>query len=213
MTEPLTIACSGTHGSGKSTLTNALAKELRLDPINISRPTTAAQQLGYAKAADVPAEQVQLFQWMGLFEQIHQERIRLERPGTYSIPATNHGTGEPMNYTGLYQPGFVSDRSVVDFLAYYRYRVPEYERLSEYRQLVEAYANKYSTILYLPPNPNGVVDDNRRFVEGTEEIDENVRQIFIEFRLSNVIVVHWDTVENRVEYVREQLLKRGMLNR
>jgi predicted ATPase len=202
----LTIACTGTHCSGKSTLTNALAKRLQLDPINISRPTTAAQQLGYVKAADVPPEQVQLFQWMGLMEQIHQERIRLERP----LPklADEQPKIGPLVYTTL-RPGFVSDRATIDFLAYYAYRLPVDERVPTYNDLVLAYARKYSVILYLPPNPNGVEDDNRRFVEGTEQIDKNITKILGMWSkgLPPVITVPWLPIEERTNFVIDELTR------
>lgn len=203
--KPLTIALTGTHGAGKTTLTNALSSVLHLEPINISRPTAAAQQLGYAKAADVPADEVQVFQWMGLFEQIHQERLRLERPD------------QTVNKTGQldfrYVPGFVSDRAVIDFIAYYIYRLPSVERQAAYTELVLAYARKYSIILYLPPNPDGVEDDNRRFVKGTLEIDENIRFFLTLWKdkLPPVINVPWMSVDSRVSFVCEQLQLRELL--
>jgi predicted ATPase len=205
---PLTIACSGTHGCGKTSLTNELAVRLHLEPINISRPTAAAQQLGYAKAADVPADQVQLFQWMGLFEQIHQERLRLERPP--EVVQRPLGFVEDGPY--ILRPGFVSDRSVVDFLAYYDYRLASSTRYAEYAQLVRAYAQKYSAILYLPPNPNGVEDDNRRFIEGTTEIDDNITSILGGWCDLPVIEVPWTgEVSTRADYVIKELKERGLL--
>jgi predicted ATPase len=208
----LTIACTGTHCSGKSTLTNALAKRLQLDPINISRPTTAAQQLGYAKAADVPQDQVQTFQWMGLFEQIHQERIRLERPLQTRNAARYNPTPGSVPFTEhveLLNPGFVSDRAVIDFLAYYQYRLGEDTNFESYEDVVKTYAHRYSAILYLPPNPNGVEDDNRRFVEGTEQIDKNITKILGMWSkgLPPVITVPWLPIEERTNFVIDELTR------
>lgn len=235
LTEPLTIACAGTHGSGKTCLTRALAIDLQLEAIDVSRPTAAAQQLGYAKAADVPPKQVQLFQWMGLFEQIHQERLTLEtRRGEKKYYSGDkmiydstmrdahrtvfnpgwESTGPSREHTvvsAFLRPGFVSDRSTIDFLAYYQYRLGKDMSFETYQDLVTTYADKYSIILYLPPNPNGVEDDNRRFLEGTKEVDENIFALLEAWCPTKYVTVPWLPIDERVEYVKKQLMARGLL--
>lgn len=174
----LKIAFTGTHGAGKTTLTKAVSEALNLDPIIVSRPTAVAKDMGYDKAGDIPKDSFYTFQMLSLFEQIHQERLRPE--------------------------GFVADRSVLDFLAYYRNGCYPYKQITEYSKTYEdivfKQAQKYDFLFYLPPNPNGVEDDGRRFVTQAETIDAAIQEIIEETSIVT-IPVPWLPEDKRLEYV------------
>lgn len=169
---PNFIVCAGTHGGGKTVLTERLAKRFGKKAITHSRPTRAAQIMGFERAGDVPPEQKALHQLLSLFEQVAAER---DHP-----------------------KGFIADRGVIDFLAYYVLTVPVIEQERAYRQAVEFYAKRYELIVYVPPNSKGVESNGVRFERLTHEVDQAVQRILHELNLTGrVLQIRTDTPEER----------------
>ena len=187
----LKVAFAGTHGSGKTTLTSKLCSMLDLEPIVVSRPTAVAQKMGYKKAADVPKDLFDVFQLRSLFEQIFSERACLNL------------------YYNREINGFASDRSTIDYLAYYFYGIAKDQRETDllaksYKQIAVEHAATYDFIFYLPPNPAGVEDDGRRFTDDPGGIDTLIRQVAEEAGLK-LTPVPWMPIDERAKYVAKIL--------
>lgn len=175
------VALMGTHGAGKSTLAEALSKKTWLDAITFSRPTKAANDMGYDKAADVPPHERQLFQWMALFAEVAAEAEKGD--------------------------GFITDRSTIDFWAYWMLETPDQLKEFNYAAACKAYALRYDLIIYLPPATWGLVDNGQRYMEKTEEIDVAIRSIAQEIGIWNDVLKlePGTTIDERVEAVVQHL--------
>lgn len=142
----LKIGITGTHGGGKTTLTDLLAKELHLIPINQSRPGAAARKMGYSKPSEVPLEHMGLFQWTGLIEQIAQER---EAVALCHMSLLRNKPGKR---------GFVTDRTTLDFLAYALLQMDDED--GSYVGVALNHLKSYDIILLVPPNPSIAPEEN-----------------------------------------------------
>lgn len=178
------VALEGPHGSGKSTLLGKLGARLDLPMLSDSLPTRVAKHMGYQKAADVLPRDVEMFQWLSLLEQYAEESVT---------------------------PRFLATRSVIAYSAYARYRLPSIDEC--YHQVAATLARRYDAIIVLPPNSNPalVVDNNQRFTEGVEEINEHMRMFIIDNGLptSQVITLQSDTPEDRMVEALQALAGRG----
>jgi predicted ATPase len=169
---PNYVVCAGTHGGGKTTFVKRMAPKLGLPEITYSRPTAAAQQMGYERSGDVPPEKKGLHQMLSLFEQVAAERT--------------------------YTDGFFADRGVIDYMAYYLLTVPAYQQEPTYRQMVEFFARRYDLIIYVPPNSKGVESNGIRFERLTSDVDREVLASLNGMGLmGRVLALRTDTPEER----------------
>jgi len=180
------LACAGSAGGGKTTLVNHLAPRMwDLKTITYSRPTKAAEILGYTAAKEIPENELATFQWLGLIEQMTAERIAM-------------ASGR----------GFLADRSVLDFMAYNLYRVETCD--PSYEAIARRWAKGYDAIIIVPPNSSPTEERHTRLMHGIQEVHETVVRLTYEFGLrDSVIELTTDTPKERVEEVIEVLRARG----
>ena len=209
MSQPLRIACCGSSFGGKSTLAAALANELNLEAILESRPTRAARVLGYQAARDVQPVDMLAFQVQGLLEQIKAEAGLLARDG-----GCHYGPDYSGNYE-FYRPGFVSDRTVLDFVAFFRTQADELtqRRFPEYSRIAKAHAaDAYDLIIYMPAFTDRVAEDNGiRHLVGHTVVEAHLETLFKSFELEDrVMRLTTDGVANRLAEVLTELQARGL---
>ncbi len=170
------LVCAGSSGGGKTTLCQLLEKKLGLPAILHSRPTAAARSLGYEKASDVPSNKMSVFQWLALAEQYHAER-------------THHH--------------FVADRSVLDFLAYYKFQTPCDQQVPDYYNVCAELARRYDLIIVVPPNSRGTEDNGVRHLHGIQEVHGILtRELLPDMDLwDKAYQLKTDTPEERVQEV------------
>lgn len=206
MNHTLRIACTGSSFGGKSTLAEALSNELQLTPITYSRPTAAANVLGYAAAREVKEQDQVAFQLQGFLEQVKAESFALgksEHLGAHVWPAT---AGR----------GFVADRTVECFLAHFRAQTSfiDQGRLPEYDRLVKAHAQQaYDCIIYMPAFRLQVVEDNGiRNLGNFEAVETHLLdQLERHGLMDKVLMLKSDGPENRVREVMAWLAERGLI--
>lgn len=184
MKQPLNrLVCAGSSGGGKTTITKLLEKRLGLPAILHSRPTAAARSLGYEKASDVPMDKMVVFQWLALMEQ-------------YKAEQNSHR--------------FIADRSVLDFLAYYKYQTLHTQQVADYYNVVREIANKYDLILIIPPNSNGTEDNGIRHLHGVQEVHYILCELIQEMGLmSRAFLLRTDTPQERLQEVMSLLEQHG----
>lgn len=183
------VAAIGTHGTGKTTLIKRIGELTEL-PVIHERARSVARDWGYTPAT-VPEERALEYQLEVIMQQVGAE-------------------------TAYHKCGFVSDRSVIDNLAYLSSRLPEGAtpfNNGTYRQHF-SYANMrmehYDMLLYIPvmfPLP----DDGERHTDlGYQKvIDETVRKLVRDFNLSEKLyVLRSEGVENRIEEVTDAIARR-----
>jgi len=146
----LRIALTGSHGAGKTTLARALAEKLDKTLI-ADRARSAALETGVNHVRELreDRQKAMLFQYAVLVRQLAEEARR---------PLT----------------GFVSDRSTLDFLAYWQaYGLPEnpaYEKV--------CLNNRYDLLVYVPaefpPEEDGFRDPDPAF---QREVDRRIREL------------------------------------
>lgn len=139
------IAFIGTHGTGKTTLTAPTAEHMGV-PLIQERARTVARDWGYTPAT-IPPERLIEYQREVILQQVGAE-------------------------TAYHSCGFVSDRSVIDNLAYLRHLIgPRYEREPE--QTNEYWWHQYQAMKRIPhydlfirvPVMFPLVDDGERHVD------------------------------------------------
>lgn len=135
------IAICGAHGVGKTTLANALAKELKLHLIEkVAR--RVAVGLGYASTKNIIAQDIisrEAFQHAVLERQLLQEFF-------------------------LYASGYVSDRSVIDIAAYTTwYSVPGWQGMQ--KSAIEYAQQNYDLLVYVPLGATLAKDDGFRLTD------------------------------------------------
>ena len=179
------LVCAGSSGGGKTTLVKLLEKKIGLPAILHSRPTAAARSLGYEKASDIPADKMVIFQWLALMEQYHAER------------ASFH---------------YIADRSVLDFLAYYKYQTPFEQQVPDYTNVAIELTQRYDLILLVPPNSKGTEDNGIRHLHGVYEVHGILQEFIGDFGLGDkTYLLTADTPEERVEEVLWVLAQRGFV--
>lgn len=176
------IACSGSHMGGKTTLARLLGGVFHLPAITYSKPTAAAKRLGYDKASDVLDSDMLLFQWLGLIEQVSAEKAALEE-----------------------FEGYISDRSVVDYLAYY---TKQAEHLTDsnsnkaYFDCVRAYAKDYDLIVIVPPLEQTPTNNGMRHITDPQEIHTSLLYCFEKLQITTkLFTVTADNPYDRVEEI------------
>lgn len=181
---PDLIGFTGTHGAGKTTAARLLGPSLGMPTITYSRPTAAAQQLGFEKASQVPSHLRQQFQWLALFEQMFAVRRHTR---------------------------CVADRTELEFWAYWEFETAGAGRDEGYAMAAAHQMKKYDVIFYLPPNKLIAPEDNgKRYVEHAAEIDELVLEGIRRFGLEpQVHHVQADNPYDRLEEMHEELRRRG----
>ena len=169
------IAFAGTHGAGKTTLARALAEKLDL-PLITDRARSAAQELGIAHAGELREDRrkAMLFQYAVLVRQLAEE--------------------------ARHPAGFVSDRSTLDFLAYWQaYGLPAnpaYEKL--------CLGNRYRLLVYVPaefpPEEDGFRDPDPAF---QREVDRRIRGLLTVVPRPAVLVS--GPVEDRLRCISREI--------
>jgi hypothetical protein len=215
MTKPIRIACSGSSFGGKSTLAAALGEQLHLGTILHSRPTAAANLMGYKAARDVVPKDTLAFQVQGLIEQIKAEAGMLARDGGVDYPSTC-GQGRGRGGYQVHNPGFVADRCVLDFEAHFIAQASELDRwrFPEYTTLVSAHArNAYDLIIYMPSFKDVETEDNGvRHLKGHDAVEAALEPLFAKYGLQDVVMrLTTDGIENRVAEVLAELRYRGLI--
>lgn len=147
------VGISGTHGIGKTTLCRRVALETGL-PIIEETVRKTAQWLEVPFADGVPKSMVDIFQVSSLVNQIYQE--------------------------GLYADGFVSDRTVLDYLVYSYWRGCSREVLGAIEPLVYRHMLEYDLVFYCPiPLQNELVSDGFRMTgeNSQEEVEDIMKNV------------------------------------
>jgi len=184
------LACCGSSCGGKTTLATSLADRLGLpEAITYSRPTTAARRLGYSRASAVPPEEMRIFQWHALFEQLLAETM------------------------GSFGSSFVADRSVLDFAAYYLFQAPGAVWGDDYVAFAIDHACRaYDLLIHVPPPTWEVEDDDKRHLHGIHEVDGILAQLLgLRDLPDRTLHLKANTPEDRVEEVVTCLQDRGLL--
>lgn len=167
---------------GKTTLARLLGDVFHLPAITYSKPTAAAKRLGYDKASDVENIDMLSFQWLGLIEQISAEKAALEE-----------------------FEGYISDRSVVDYLAYYNKQIKnlaDSESTKAYFDCVAAYVKDYDLIVIVPPLTQAPVNNGMRHVNDPHSIHTNLLYCFEKLKVTNkLFTITADNPYNRVEEI------------
>jgi hypothetical protein len=179
------IFLSGSSNGGKSSLARELAKYTNRVVIDYSRPTAAANFLGYDKASDVDYFDRIAFQFAGLIEQIGAER---EMKGM--LEYAEHADS------------FISDRCVADFVGYWHTQInleDRYER-PEYEHIAKKWAqNNYHTIIFVPYHGGPIEDNGKRFLTDPIPTQNTILRLFEEWKIMDrVYVLQENTLDKRV---------------
>lgn len=139
------IAISGSHGVGKTTLVEKLAKKLEL-PIIGEVARKVAKESGFNTTKQIKqAKQIQklMFQTGVFYNQLIEER--------------NH------------PQGFVSDRSIFDSVAYsILYNLPIFITRDMYNRAIK-HSRSYDVIAYCPIPEENIEDDGFRLVDSKSQ--------------------------------------------
>jgi len=151
----LKIAIAGAHGVGKTTLAKKLAKILDL-PLISEVAREVAWEYGFETTEQI--QKANLFD-RNLFQNaIYIQQIKTEMQHEY---------------------GFVSDRSILDCVAYcYLYGMPDYY-VETLRKEALKHSEEYAVIVYCPIPEVPVEDDGFRLVDKASQqfIDEAIRAL------------------------------------
>ncbi len=140
------IAISGSHGVGKTTLTNRLAQELCL-PIISEVARTVARDFGFSSTKQiVQAKQVRKFMFqMGVF---YNQMIEEKK----------------------YSQGFVSDRSIFDSVAYSIYYGLLAPIIKDKKKQAAEHSKSYDMIIYCPIPEIGIEEDGFRLSDKKSQL-------------------------------------------
>ena len=172
------IGLCGPHGSGKTTLSLALSEILGIPATTVSCSTLAANKMGYEKSADIPKEEILSHQWLGL-----TELIKLQ---------AKHNS-------------YITDRSVVDFFAYFMSRTNYHQKTAhndQYKLCVQANID-YDHLFFVKSFGKKVEDDNRRFTSDPKPIEDNIEWLIKEWQIKNVHIIKAISVEDRIAEILE----------
>lgn len=174
------IAITGTHGVGKTTLAEVLSKALHLPLINeVAREVAIA--CGYKSTEEIFADSP-------------------ERKAFFQI--TVMGAQSAREFA-VRTRGFVSDRSILDIIAYMRlYELenikPDLDTLTE--NAIDYAATNYDLVIYLPlaDDDRPVADDGFRLTdkESQEKVDKWISMMVD--RLPNAKIITENTFKKRV---------------
>lgn len=175
------IAITGTHGAGKTTLATLLAETLHLPLIREVARTTAFG-MGYKSTADILA-------------------ASKDRKANFQCEVLNNQLFDEFWHRGK---GFISDRSVLDVIAYMRLyelddMIPDLDNLEE--NAIDYAAKNYDLVLYLPLISDGpVADDGFRLTdkESQEKVDKWIRMMADQ--LPNGKIISEKTLEGRLRH-------------
>lgn len=195
MTIPkLRVAMTGSAGGGKTSLIAHLLKPIpAATTITYSRPTKAANLLGYSSASEIPEDKLLVYQHYGLMEQIYAER---------QVMASD---------------AVLMDRTVLDFVGYYLFRVPKESRDFYWNDDLMAKiaktwldTNPYDLIVLVPPNSQGTEYRDTRLMEGVQEVHDKIKYIIDCWNLDDLVLrLKTDTPEERAQEVLTAIQKRG----
>lgn len=167
------IAISGAHGVGKSTLAVLLSTELQLPRIDeVARKVAVEMEISPRQIRKTDMATRRRFQAEILKRQLLEE---------FRYQAT----------------GFVSDRSVLDVIAYtIWYKIPDAKELQ--KNAVEYAKRNYDVIFYIPPSYMQLEDDGFRFIDqkSQEEIDKLLCGMFK--KLPNMMIIKGQTPGERL---------------
>lgn len=166
------IGITGTHGVGKTTLAKELSKKLEL-PLISEQARVVAQMLGISRADELYRNKnlARDFQTATLISQIGMEQI--------------------------YQRGFVSDRSTLDCLAYWKaYGLEECTVNEIYSR--KCLSQTYDYLIYVPIEGFLLENDGFRDTDPKKavEVDEIIRKLLQQVPIRVVMV--FGTVEERL---------------
>lgn len=170
----MNVALCGTHGIGKSTLLEAVWERLVRSPLYEDRlgeklqevARSVAKEEGLRTLADIqqwPSRQIEYFQWRVLMGQVSEERWATRDLG-----------------------GFISDRSVVDNLAYmyfYKCSDPMLKAVTDFCRL---HVQHYDVLFYIPVpvqfDTRAIADGFRMTeLESVMAVDEIIVELFADF--------------------------------
>ena len=179
------IGITGTHGAGKTTLAKALSQKLNL-PLIAEQARIVAERLGIKTSEELLRDKnlAREFQVTVFLAQIGME--------------------------DAFPDGFVSDRTALDCLAYWRLY-----GLCEEGEVGRTYVNQcltraYDILIYVPPEiPAG--DDGFRLAGLQREVDRLIRGIICNpRRYPSAVVAVSGPLEDRVAAIIAELRKRGV---
>lgn len=183
------IAITGPHGADKATLGLMLSQRLG-HPLITSTSRETAIEMGYASPGEIPDEFRPLFQWKGIIMQLQREYAHAS---------------------------FVSDRSAIDFLAYWKVFLDmgydPREGSYEYHAIAQMACKEYDVLIYLPPNRDEAENGGVRFTEKAEETNDTILNLIGLFGMENrfISLAGIDGPSARFAHVITELGKRKLL--
>lgn len=143
---PIKIAFCGRGGTGKTTLAHQLSHRLGLPIISECIRTTTAE-VGYGGVRALTRDQRIVVQTLAFDKQLAME-------AAYA------------------RSGFVSDRSVFDYIAYTQELIPEFD--TAFMQRMVAGTAPYTVLFHVPPHGSGLEDDGFRFNPAFADVETRV---------------------------------------
>jgi deoxyadenosine/deoxycytidine kinase len=174
------IGICGAHGTGKSTLLEALNQELKL-PVIKRTMRTLWEKFGIDNFEKIPADIRANFQKYALLNQIDRE--------------DNEG-----------QDGFISDRTVLDNLAYTKLNADMSQSdFRIYERLVKERLKNYTHFIYLPIEFGVEPEHLRADLGSRHEIAAIIESYLAKWFTSGDYLVARGSVSERVQQVKEFL--------
>ncbi|MCL6478776.1 MAG: ATP-binding protein [Peptococcaceae bacterium] len=180
------IGITGAHGTGKTSLARALSQKLSL-PLIAERARIVAEKLGIKSSEELLRDK------------------NLAREFQVSVLLAQVGTED------AFLQGFVSDRTVLDCLAYWRLY-----GLCEEGEVGRTYVNQcltraYDILIYIPPEITAD-GDGFRLAGLQREADRLIRETICDTRRHpSVVIVVSGSLDDRVAAAATEIRRRGVL--